>query len=111
MRFGLVVLMMFSNTVSKMLVVAFRFLCCAGGTGGSGCVWALYGPLATEHCRMARAMDSGFRVGISPGDAQNCNMQKLTLGPIRCTLCVKGSLDPGGSQRTKSTLSPERVHS
>eukprot|EP00964_Phaeocystis_antarctica_P003315 scaffold1772_cov97-Phaeocystis_antarctica.AAC.1 len=32
----------------------------------------------------------------------------VTLGPIRCTLCVKGSLDPGGSQRTKSTLSPER---
>ena len=34
----------------------------------------------------------------------------MTLGPIRCTLCVKGSLDPGGNQRTKSTLSPERVH-
>ena len=26
---------------------------------------------------------------------------QMTLGPIRCTLCVKSSLDPGGSQRTK----------
>ena len=33
-----------------------------------------------------------------------------TLDPIRCTLCVKSSLEPGGTQRTKSTLSPERVH-
>jgi hypothetical protein len=33
-----------------------------------------------------------------------------TLDPIRCALCVKSSLDPGGIQRTKSNLSPERVH-
>ena len=25
----------------------------------------------------------------------------MTLGPIRCTLCVKDSLDPGDSKRTK----------
>ena len=34
----------------------------------------------------------------------------LTLDPIRCAPCVKSSLDPGGIQRTKSNLSPERVH-
>ena len=33
-----------------------------------------------------------------------------TLDPIRCTLCVKSSLEPGGTQRTKSDLSPERVY-
>ena len=36
--------------------------------------------------------------------------EQRTLDPIRCTLCVKSSLDPGGIQRTKSTLSPERVY-
>ena len=39
------------------------------------------------------------------------SLASSTLGPIRCTLCVKGTLDPGGRQRTKSTLSPERVQS
>ena len=33
-----------------------------------------------------------------------------TLDPIRCNIFVKSSLDPGGTQRTKSTFSPERVH-
>ena len=33
-----------------------------------------------------------------------------TLDPIRCTRCVKSSLEPGGTQRTKSNLSPERVY-
>ena len=33
-----------------------------------------------------------------------------TLDPIRCTRCVKSSLEPGGNQRTKSNLSPERVY-
>jgi hypothetical protein len=49
-------------------------------------------PLATRHCHSPECRDAE------------------TLDPIRCALCVKSSLDPGGIQRTKSNLSPERVH-
>merc|ERR1712166_1272702 len=90
----------------------------------SGRAGTLNGATCSPHggegwCKRAQTRGVGsVRHGAGPGDVEVCvvdlharlhllDVPARTLGPIRCTLCVKDSLDPGGSQRTKSRLSPE----